>query len=260
MTNDGNPVHTEQGRTTRFSIVKQVKNALEVVSRFFVAQGVGQQAHYEACDRLVKFQKNVSDKTVTHEHITSTLQNAPSFHVSDKIQSTLHQRAVGGNGQFVTLLRLFPDIQEPDAGIGNTHEVLSVHLSQVSELDELMRLAVDVRAGVKKQQRAPRAGDHRTDRRSVHTLERTKYEERSRHDGSRGPSADESVRFALLVKTHADRDGRVGFAPQNGRGWLARQYSIGSVGYAQSVGRKPGVLGELCLKNVGVAHQDDLTV
>ena len=62
------------------------------------------------------------------------------------------------------------------------------------------------------------------------------------------------------MKGQADSDGRIGFAPQDRRGRLARQDPLIGVNDAQAVHRNARVLGELRLEHIRVSHEDDVEV
>ena len=66
-----------------------------------------------------------------------------------------------------SLFFFFADVQQADTGVPPLEHIAGVHRAEVSEVDELARVAIDVRAAVDDQDRVSGGWKHRADRGAV---------------------------------------------------------------------------------------------
>ncbi len=121
-------------------------------------------------DRLVELEHDVANEAVADDDVDRSAiaaagREVAALDVALEVHACGPQQLVGFLDDRVPLLRFLADAEEADDRVVATQHVLGVHGAESRELHELLRGAVDVRAGVEHDDGLPRGREQRGDRR-----------------------------------------------------------------------------------------------
>ena len=173
MANDRHPVHTEKRRSTILGIIEKAGHRIQRGMLPGPIEFGLDQPQDEVSYRFVELQQDVSGETIADQDVARPFEDLATLDVADEVEPRVgSEQPVGLLGQLVALLGLFPDIEKADSGRLQPQHVGHVDPTEVGELNEVPRLAVDVGAGVEQQDWCSAGRKERSDRRAFNARER----------------------------------------------------------------------------------------
>ena len=138
------------------------------------------------------------NKAIGHDDIGGSLEQQPTLDVSDEGNPVVGgKKRMGLLRQTVALLRLFADRQEADVGVSYPDDLFSEKGAHVSELGEMLRSSVGIRAGIEQDEWPLSAWDRDGDGRAHDSGEPANLEQRSSQHRARVASRDRNISVAL---------------------------------------------------------------
>ena len=210
MADDGDPVHSEERRAPVFGVVEYAQHFLEFHPRALPFGFAGEQLDREGRHGLVELEEDVADEAVADEYVAYAPDDLAALDVAHEVEVALLEEGERLERELVSLGRLLSDIEKPDPGRLDSHEVLRVDGAEGSELKEMMGLAVHIRARVEHECRGGSRGQKCADRRSCHARQRPEEDERGGHDRAGRTGAHEGIDFTFLLQPDPGDDRGVG--------------------------------------------------
>src|SRR5512140_298869 len=130
---------------------------------------------------LHRLDRDVPDEPVADEDIRLPGEEVPPSDVPDEIPSRAAEQFARIPREVRSLRFLLADADDADARAGNAEDHPGVRLAHVPELQQVGRLAVDMRSGVDENHRTVGRGDGRRDRGAVHAVDFLEDQEPPRH-------------------------------------------------------------------------------
>ena len=129
-----------------------------------------------------------------------------AFHVADEVDGQGFQQRGGGAGQFVTLMLLFADGKQADAGLGFTENDARINIAHHGELREHARGAIHVGADVDHHHRRSfQGGESGGERGTVNARHHALHHFRGGHDGAGIACGNNALRHAFAHQPEATR-------------------------------------------------------
>ena len=219
---------------------------------------LAQGAEDEAGDALEELDHHVADEPVAHDDIGAVLDQVVRLDVANEMEVERRQLGVGLAGQLVALLNLLADVEEADPRVRHVEDVLGEDRAHRSELDQVLRIRVDVGAHVEQHHRT--GGGHHVGRqgRSVDALDAAETEDGGGHGRPRRAGADDGVGRTVTHEVGGDHDRRSPLRADGGGRVIPHLDDLGGVDELD-VGRDAlAVRGGLALQARDVTHEADL--
>src|SRR5215472_6114400 len=215
----------------RSAAVLGVINALLEVVKGFAAQ---QRAHLrcdgglkalaqgggdEFGDAFTGLKSDVADESVADDDVGPAVVEVAAFDIPDEVKAKLAKQREGVTSEGVALGLFLADGEKAEPRVVDVKNVLGVHVAHNGELDQVVRIAVDVGADV--EQDAGHAGGGGKDGGqcgTVDSVERAQDHFRRRHGGTGITGGDEAAGAALTDHLQTDSHGAVALGTDGKRG------------------------------------------
>src|SRR6185436_4944956 len=99
-------------------------------------------------DALHGLERDVTGKAVADDDIDFIVKDVPAFDIADEVDERGCELRARRPRQVIALAFLFTIAQNPDARLRYGQNPLGVNRSHETELNQVVRLAVDVRPGI----------------------------------------------------------------------------------------------------------------
>src|SRR5690242_17314702 len=167
MANHANTLHTQKRRP---SILRVINLFLQPLERPFrklgpqlgkngTLQGLLQRIENGNRQAFANLQRDVSDKTIAHDHVHAPGKKVPAFHISHKMNRTFLQQSINFAGQYVTFNLFLSHGKQSHARAPTAKSRPVIYLAHHRELQQMLRPRIHVCSHVKQHgNAAPRIG------------------------------------------------------------------------------------------------------
>ena len=233
MADDRDAPHAQQWATAVCRRIEKVPERLQL-ARF--KQGgtlspdeLGDQSTH----RLVELQHDIPHEAVAHDDVNLPVagmrhHDVAALDVADvpDARLALEQHVRLANHR-PALFVLFADVEQPHLGLRYSHEIAHVDGAKPREVHQLLRCAIDVRAGIDHQHRALDGRKWRGHGRAIHAVVQAQKDGRTRKRGAGVPRRDEGVDLTGAMQVQADHQGGIGFLAHGGERPLRHADHVG---------------------------------
>src|SRR5258706_13227771 len=155
----GDNRHAIQSDQRRAAVLRIVETTVRLLQRF-AAHQIAEPAGYiffegafqnftgKARNAFHRLQRDVTGKAVTNHHVDFTIENYGSFDIADIIDRRGRYLFARRPRQFIAFAVLLAITQHTDAWIGHAENSLGIDRTHQAKLNQVMRLAIDIGAGV----------------------------------------------------------------------------------------------------------------
>src|SRR5688572_25682878 len=128
-----------------------MEKLVEIYLRAGSTQLFAQHAEHEARHRLIKLEQDIAGKAISHQHVARALEDIATLDVTHAMQIAFSQELMRSNCKLIAFLGLLTNVQQTYARCIAIENILRIDRTEPCELQQMMWLAVYVRARINEQ-------------------------------------------------------------------------------------------------------------